>query len=118
MVRVDAQLAFEGAAVRAVLLEMRRYERTCSSASPTRQVTEYEGNGRSTTTKQLGTLEKLDKVASMRPDREMLGQHQEGPVAYAQRCTRSSPTSGPARSPRQRPPTWRSHPQGSIRDLR
>src|SRR5947207_4501614 len=73
MVKIDANLAFEGADVRAVLLEMRRYEKDIflNVADPAK-VTEYEGKWKEHYAEQINTIETLEKVAIDKADHDEL----------------------------------------------
>src|ERR1043166_2115179 len=83
MVLVDAILAFEGADLRAVLLEMRRYEKDLFlNIADAAKVTEYEGKWKEHYDEQIGTLDKLDKVAVTAADHEMLNKVRKETVAY------------------------------------
>ena len=73
MVHVDAVLAFEGADLRAVLLELRSNEKDLFlNVADAAKVTEYETKWKEHYDEQIGTLDKLDKVAITAADREML----------------------------------------------
>jgi methyl-accepting chemotaxis protein len=89
MVRVDAMLAFEGADVRAVLLEMRRYEKdmVLSIADPAK-VTEYEAKWKEHYDEQLATVETLEKIATQPVDHEMLINIKKVTVAYGATVTK------------------------------
>src|SRR5215470_12703611 len=73
MVNTDAVLAFEGADLRAVLLEMRRYEKDLflNIADPAK-VTDYEAKWKEHYEEQIHTLGELDKVAIEKADHDEL----------------------------------------------
>jgi methyl-accepting chemotaxis protein len=102
MVHVDAILAFEGADLRAVLLEMRRYEKDIFlNLADAAKVTEYEGKWKEHYDEQIGTLDKLDKVAITAADHDMLNKVRKETVAYgaALRKTLADMRSGALSSP-------------------
>jgi methyl-accepting chemotaxis protein len=83
MVHVDAVLAFEGADLRAVLLEMETNERDLFFALPDAgKITESEGKWKEHYDEQIGTLDKLDKVAITAADRDFLVKLRKETVAY------------------------------------
>ena len=83
MVNTDAVLAFEGADLRAVLLEMRRYEKDLflNIADPTK-VSEYEAKWKEHYDEQIHTLDSLDKVAVAAADKEYLTKVRKETIAY------------------------------------
>jgi twitching motility protein PilJ len=84
MVQTDAVLAFEGADLRAVLLECRRYEKDMFLNLETpAKVTEYEAKWNEVYNEQIGTLDKLDKVAIEAADHEFLTATRKTMVGYA-----------------------------------
>jgi len=83
MVNTDAVLAFEGADLRAVLLEMRRFEKDMflNLADPAK-VTEYEGKWKEHYDEQIHTLDSLDKVANVAADKEFLTKVRKETITY------------------------------------
>src|SRR5690349_5260943 len=83
MVHVDAVLAFEGADLRAVLLEMETNERDMFFALPDAgKVAESEAKWKEHYDEQIGTIDKLDKVAITAADRDFLIKLRKTTVAY------------------------------------
>jgi twitching motility protein PilJ len=83
MLRVDAVLAFEGADVRAVLLEMRHFEKSMFlNIGNAEKIAKNETGWTEHYDEQIHTLEALDKIAQQTADHEMIANIRKITVAY------------------------------------
>ncbi|HZJ63718.1 MAG TPA: methyl-accepting chemotaxis protein [Kofleriaceae bacterium] len=83
MVNVDAMLAFEGADVRAVLLEMRHFEKSMFiNIGNAEKIAKNETGWTEHYDEQIHTLETLDKIAQQTADHEMIANIRKLMIAY------------------------------------
>jgi twitching motility protein PilJ len=83
MVNVDAMLAFEGADVRAVLLEMRHFEKSMFlNIGNAEKIAKNETGWTEHYDEQIHTLETIDKIAQQTADHEMIANIRKITVAY------------------------------------